>query len=367
MLCFLLLRFIFIVFISQQLNTFCQSLQMKDSILNKLEFLKEEAHVKSLLAGIWIGEEEILTAAFGNSMTSVPANPDMHVRIGGVSQTFLGTILMMLAQQGKIGLNDKISKWLPDLPEADKVTPLMLMKNTAGYKDYVLDKDFAEYVLKNPFSFISRKELIEYATKDGQLNFPPGTAQRYSHTEFTILGEVLERATGKTMQELHEELIFEPLNLSNTGYSINSEIPSPVLHAFSSDRGIYEDVTYWNPSWTGDSGPLYSDLRDLGRWAHIFGKGKLLSPFYYDTLISRPEGVGSPDLYFASGFVAANGWFVQNPSFNGYSGAFGYLPSKELAIIIYTTQSEDPGSDAQAIKILKELVRMLSPDKTINF
>jgi D-alanyl-D-alanine carboxypeptidase len=340
---------------------------MKDSILVKLENLKENAKVKSLLAGIWMGEEEILLTAMGESMTSIPANTDMHVRIGGVSETFLGTILMILAEQGKIGLNDKISKWLPDLLMADKVTTGMLMKNTAGYKDYVLNEDFVDYIMNNPFSYISRSDIIKYATSDGELNFTPGTSQRYSHTEFTILGEVLERATGKTMKELHEELIFKPLDLSNTGYCVNADIPYPVLHAFSSDRGIYEDVTYWNPAWTGDSGPLYSNLRDLGKWAKFFGKGELLSPPYFDSLISRPAGAVNPDLYFASGFVIANGWYVQNPSFNGYSGAFGYLPSRDLTIIIYTTQSEDPGSNAQAFKIFKEIVKIISPDQILNF
>lgn len=361
------LKFILLIFISMHLNSFGQTPLIKDSILNKLENLKEKTNVKSLLAGIWMGEEEVLMTAMGESMTSIPANTDMHVRIGGVSETFLGTILMILAEQGKIGLNDKISKWLPELLMADKVTPGMLMKNTAGYKDYVLNEEFVDFIMKNPFSYISRSDIIAYATGDGELNFTPGTNQRYSHTEFTILGEVLERATGKTMQQLHEELIFKPLDLGNTGYSVNADIPYPVLHAFSSDRGIYEDVTYWNPTWTGDSGPLYSSLRDLGKWAKFFGKGKLLSPAYYDTLISRPAGAVNPDLYFASGFIINNGWFVQNPSFNGYSGAFGYMPSKDLTIIIYTTQSEDPGSNAQAFKIFKEIVKMLTPDHTLNF
>jgi len=348
-------------------NSYGQSILDKDILLKKLTALKEEKNVKSLIAGIWKRDEEIVTVALGESMTSVPAGIDMHLRIGGVSETFLGTLLMILAEKKIVTLDDKVSKWLPNLLAADKVTLKMLIKNTAGYKDYVLNKSFIDLISIEPFRNISRKEIIDFATSDGELNFPPGTKSVYSHTEFTILGEVLERATGRKMPDLYDEYIFQPLKLEHTGYSINSDLPYPVLHAFSSDRGIYEDATFWNPSWTGDSGPLYSNLNDLGRWAREFGKGKLLNPDSFAELISRPEGINRPDLYFASGFVVANGWYLQNPSFNGYSGAFGYLPSKELTIIIYTTQSQDPKSDAQAFQIFKDLVELITPEAKINF
>ncbi|MBK8551581.1 MAG: beta-lactamase family protein [Ignavibacteria bacterium] len=361
---FILLFFNFLLFFS---NVSGQTNITKDSLQNKLAGLKEDTRVNELIAGIWKGDQELLTVALGESMTSVPANIDMHLRIGGVSEIFLGTLLMILAEQGKINLDDKISKWLPDFLAADKVTIGMLIKNTAGYKDYVVNKDFINLVLKEPFRNFSREEIFAYSVNDGELNFPPGTDQKYSHTEFTILGEVLEKATGKTMSELYSENIFSPLKLEHTGYSINPGLPAPVLHAFSSDRGIYEDATFWNPSWTGDSGPLYSTLSDLGKWARVFGKGDLLTPAYFDSLVSRPVSATRPDLYFASGFIVANGWYAQNPSFNGYSGAFGYLPSKDLTVIIYTTESDDPKSGAQAFNIFKEMVKMITPETTINF
>jgi CubicO group peptidase (beta-lactamase class C family) len=359
--------FLFLNLSNLCLNASGQTVTVKDSILNKIKELKEQTHVKSLLAGIRKGDREILTIALGESMTSVPAATDMHLRIGGVSETFLGTLLMILSDQGKIDLNDKISKWLPELLAADKVTPEMLIKNTSGYKDYVVNKDFLDVITKDPFRNISREEIISYATRDGELNFTPGTDQKYSHTDFTILGKVLEKATGKSMPELYKEYIFLPLGLEMTGYCINSDLPSPVLHAFSSDRKIYEDATFWNPSWTGESGPLYSTIPELLKWGSEFGKGKLLTPDSFKKLVSRTGDLNKPELYMGSGFVVADGWYVQNPSFNGYSGAFGYLPSEELTIIIFTTQSEDLKSDAQAFQIFRELVKMITPGNLINF
>lgn len=349
------------------INSYAQILPPKDSIFNKLQELNEQTRVKALIGGVWEGDRNIVSVAFGESMTSVPADTSMHVRIGGITEMFFGTLVMMLVDQGKIGLDDKISKWLPDLLAADNVTIGMLIRNTSGYKDYVLNKDFVDLILKEPFRNISRKEIIAYATGDGKLNFPPGTEQRYSHTSFTILGEVLELETGKTLGELFEENIFRPLGLSHTGWNTNADIPYPVLHAFSSDRGMYEDATFWSPSWTKDSGPMYSNLNDLAKFAPAFGKGSLLTTESFNELIRRPAGIANQGVYMASGFGVDNGWYFQNPSFNGYSGAFGYYPPKGITVIIFATESDPSAGSHQAFVIFKEIVKMVTPEAPVKF
>ena len=300
-------------------------------------------------------------------MTGVPASLDDHVRIGGVSELFWGTLVMRLVERGDLRLEDKISRWLPDLLAADQVTVGMLLKNTAGYKDYVVDEEFVQATVADPFRAYTRDEIIAYAVKDGELNFPPGTQSKYSHTEFSILGLVIEKATGQSMPELYQELILEPAGLQQTRYVRNAELPEPALHAYSSDRGVYEDCTYWDPTWTGDSGPLISTLADLAKWAPIHGKGQLLTPASQAHLVAKPDVAERDDLYFASGFIVANGWYCQNPSFNGYSGAYGYLPERDLTVIVYTTQGRDPASDRQAFTIFKALVSTLTPTRPIPF
>lgn len=338
-----------------------------NSLITKIEAYKETTKVNSLIAGVWKGEEELFTIALGESMTLVPADVDMHLRIGGVSEIFQGVLLMMLVEQGKIGLDDKISKWLPDLLAADSVTVGMLIKNAGGYKDYVLNEAFVDLILSQPFRQITHQEILDYSVGDGQLNFRPGTKQTYSHTEFTILEDVLVKATGKTMPELFEENIFKPLNLRNTGYSITTDLPSPVLHAYSNDRGIFEDATFWNPSWTGGSGPLYSNIRDIAKFSYMFGTGKLINEESHKILISQYKGLNQPQPYFASGFAVYNGWFFQNPSFNGFSGAFGFQPDGEYTVIVYSTIGMDTETGAKAFPLLKELVSIITPDKPLNF
>jgi D-alanyl-D-alanine carboxypeptidase len=129
---------------------------------------------KAVLFGMWVGDREILTMAIGHSMTTVPATTDMHYRIEGIAETFISTLLLMLVEQGRINLDDKIARWLPDLLAADQVTMRMLVSNTAGYIDYVRVKDFLDLQLAEPFRTFTDEELIKYSVRGGKMNFPPG-------------------------------------------------------------------------------------------------------------------------------------------------------------------------------------------------
>ncbi|HEY1261147.1 MAG TPA: serine hydrolase domain-containing protein [Stellaceae bacterium] len=325
---------------------------------------------KAVEFGMWVRNREVLTTALGDSMTTVPATTDMHYRIGGIGETFMSTLLLMLVEQGQINLNDRISRWFPHLLAADRVTVRMLVANTAGYIDYVKVKAFLKAQLADPFRTFTDVELINYSVHDGKMNFAPGTSQQYSHTDNVILGQVIQRATKRSMQELYDENIFRRLSMKDTQFPVNQEIQRPVLHAFTADRGFYEDNTYWNPSWGSTPGLPTSNIFDLGRWGPIFGTGGLISRAHFREQIA-PTSVGKgknrPNLYFAYGFVVANGWLVQNPSINGYSGAFGYNLAKGVTIVVEATKSETATTDASAFDIFRNVVKYVTPESPINF
>jgi D-alanyl-D-alanine carboxypeptidase len=330
----------------------------------------QKAGTKAVLFGMWVRDREVLTAALGNSMTTVPATRQMHYRIGGIAETFMSTLLLMLVEQGRIDLDDKISRWFPHLLAADQVTVRMLVGNTAGYIDYVTVDDFLKLELAEPFRTFTDEELIDYAVRNGKMNFPPGTSQQYSHTDNVILGQVIQRATGQSMKELYDKNIFGPMHMKDTQFPVSQNIQNPVLHAFSMDRKVYEDCTYWNPFWGSAPGLPTSNIYDLGKWGPILGTGRLISPAHFREQIA-PTSVGKgqnrPDLYFAFGFVVANGWLVQNPSINGYSGGFGYNLANGVTIVVEATKSETTTTDASAFDILRDVVKYVTPGSPINF
>ena len=330
----------------------------------------QKAATKAVEFGMWVHDREVITMALGNSMTTQKATTAMHYRIGGIAETFMSTLLLMLVEQGRISLDDKISRWLPNLLAADKVTVRMLVANTAGYIDYVRVQDFVNLALAEPFRTFTDEELINYSIRDGKMNFEPGTSQQYSHTDNVILGQVIQRATKQSMKELYDKNIFGPLGMKDTEYPVDQSIKAPVLHAFTMDRKIYEDCTYWNPFWGSSPALPVSNLYDLGKWGPIFGTGHLISREHFKEQIaptSVRKGNNKQDLYFAYGFVVANGWLVQNPSINGYSGAFGYNMATGVTVVGETTKTEKTTTDASALDILREVSKYVTPGTPINF
>src|SRR5882724_2052956 len=130
--------------------------------------------LKAVLAGVTIGDQPLLIKAWGESMTSVPAAPDMHFRSGSIAIAYLGTVLLQLRDKGILSVDDKLSKWFPDYPKADRITLAMLINGTSGYADYVPDKSFVQLFYADPFRHWTPDELVAIALKQ-PMQCDPGT------------------------------------------------------------------------------------------------------------------------------------------------------------------------------------------------
>jgi D-alanyl-D-alanine carboxypeptidase len=238
----------------------------------------KENHLKAALVRVTRDGKEVATLARGESMTGVPATEAMHFRNGAVAISYLGTILLQLVDEGKVGLDDTIDEWLPDLPASDQITLRMLAESTSGYADFVPMGSFLDALYKDPFRSWTNSELIHMST-DKPLLYKPGTNWSYSHANFVILGEALSAITGKPVEELIRERMREPLHMQGTQSRQTAKISEPVLHAYDSERGTYEEGTFWDPSWTTAKGAVMTtDICDLATSARAIGTGDLVSP-----------------------------------------------------------------------------------------
>jgi len=294
----------------------------------------------------------------------VPATPQMHFRNGAVAISYVSTLLLKLVDQKKVRLDDKVSTWLPNIPNADRVTLGQLAQMTSGYPDYVLGNDaFSAALYANPFREWTTDEILAQVISRPLL-YPPGTNWNYAHTNYVILGLALEKATGQDMPTLLRDNVLRPLGLSQTANSDTPDIPWPVLHAFSSERRealkipsdtpFYEETTYWNPSWTITHGAIQtSTIYDLEATAAGIGSGKLLSRESYDVMVSTglrgkthaqpgcPTCAEQNDIYtYGLGIVISGHWLLQNPMFAGYAAVEAYLPAQKIAIAVACTFGE---------------------------
>ena len=320
--------------------------------------------LKAAIVGIQIDGNRVMERAWGESMTDVPARPDMHFRNGAIAIAYIGTVLLQLQEQGILNLDDKLSGWFPDYPKADEITLRMLIDCTSGYADYVNLDVLPLY--DDPFRHWYAEELVEIGLGQPML-CEPGECWSYAHTNFVILGLVMEQATGRRLDELIEEGILIPLALSGTRSEETAIIPEPVLHAFTAERGTYEESTFWNPSWTLAQGAIMTtSIGEVLTSAEAIGEGRLLSPESHAAQL-EPLTAGfapwSDDVYYGLGVFSINSWVVQNPSFHGYAATMAYLPARKLALAVTVTL--DPGASLDgnlSTEVLKEIAAYLAPD-----
>ncbi len=156
-----------------------------------------QAHLKAVIVRVTADGEEIVTQALGESMTGVPATTGMHFRNGAVAISYVSTLLLRLVDEKKVNLDDKLSTWLPEMPNAERVSLGQLAQMTSGYRDYVLgNPEFDAAIYANPFRRWTTHELLNYATSQPLL-YEPGTNWNYAHTNYVLLGLALEKATGE--------------------------------------------------------------------------------------------------------------------------------------------------------------------------
>lgn len=321
--------------------------------------------LKAVLAGVAVGGAAPLLLARGESMTRVPATPDMHFRNGAVAIAYLGTLLLQLAEKGVVSLDDPLSRWFPDYPKADAVTLTMLINGTSGYADYVTDDGFLKALDADPFRHWTTEELIAIALAR-PMACDPGACFSYAHTNFVILGRVLEAASGRPLDALIREGVVEPLGLSGTRSDQTAAIPEPLLHAFDAERGRYEESTFWDPSWTlAEGAVMTSTIADILTSAAAIGEGALVSE-ESRTLQLAPLTAKFPpwsaSRYYGFGVFLVDDWIVQNPSFAGFAATMAYLPARKLAIAVSVTIREGAQDTNLSTDVLKEIVAALAPE-----
>lgn len=197
------------------------------------------------------------------------------------------------------------------------------------------------------------------------------------------MGEALERITHTRLDRLLEQRIYRPLGLHATSNSYTPAMPPPVLHAFTSERGKYEESTFWNPSWTTAAGAVINmNICDLARAGAGIGSGQTISRKSCKTLLdSGTIGLGTPtkkcppgvcvpqtkQVHFGTSVLVVNGWVVQNPSFSGYAAIMAYLPSKDLSIALSVTYSPTTDQNIQNLgnNIAKDLSHLLVPNQPL--
>lgn len=314
-----------------------------------VDVVREQLAKLDLTAGVfgaWRGDKEIVTGALGESPIDVPATRDMKVRVGQPMESMVSLVLLQLDKEGTVPLDQPISKWVPEFPRADQITPRMLADSTSGIADYVTDPEFDKRFYANPMQAWRAQDILGLATSRPPA-FAPGASWAYAHSDLVLLGEVLEKASGKSVGELISQRILDPLGMDDSAVVTSPQMAEPALHGYTNERGVFEDSTFWNPTAFLNSGNMTSPVDEVGRWVRALGSGELLDAETHAAMMApSTAGLGplTEQKYFTFGSAHSNGWIVMNPAYGGYNGFALYEPATKTTVVVYVTLG--PGADA---------------------
>jgi len=306
----------------------------------------ETRHFNSMLVDVLVDGVPVFTFAQGEAMPGVPVTREGHFRNGAVALAYIGALALRLEEEELVDLEARIDRWLPDLPGADKASMRMLINMTAGYPDHVANDDFIKAFYADPFRHWTPEELITISLSV-ERRFVPGGNWDYSHSGYVILGRVLEAATDTPLDALLDQYVLGPLGLEHTRAFVTPEIPEPVVHAYTAERGNWEDSTFWHPSWTLPEGAVQvTTIAEMARsFDAIVGHDGFLQAESRAQMIDpvligfgdRLEGCPSchtlgPAFSYGLGVMLQEDWVFQTPLFGGYASSVGTLPEGRAAI-----------------------------------
>ena len=318
-----------------------------------------------VVVGIWIPGEGSYVAARGvaDTKTRRPMRVEDHFRIGSITKTFTATLLLILADEKKLGLDDPVSKYAAWVPNGEKITLRMLADMTSGLHNYTEDDAWVKTMFSDLKRVWTPRELVDVGIRHPP-DFPPGQGWHYSNTNYVLLGMILEQVTGKRIQDSFGEKIFRPLRLKQSSWPIGAALPAPYAHGITVQTldDKLDDATYRNPSWAFTAGQLVSTMADLRTWIVSYATGSLLSPAMQKqrlTWMTMPPN--TPERAYGIGIGIDHGWLGHTGELPGYNCAAFYLPEKK-AVIVVMVNSDIPADKANpAPTIMKALAQVVTP------
>ncbi len=231
-----------------------------------------------------------------------PATPTMRYSIGSVSKQFTAAAILLLVEEKKLSLDDKVAKWLPTLTRANAVTVRQLLSMTAGYQDY-WPQDYVFAAMLVPTT--PQKILDQWAHKP--LDFEPGTLWQYSNTDYLIAALIVERITGMHLFDFLKARIFTPLHMTTV-----TDIDAAPLSAVDAGRylrnalGPLRLAPKEAPGWLFGAAELAMTAHDLALWDLSIINQTLLRPESYRSMeTSTPLSTGLTARYGFGVEVAA--------------------------------------------------------------
>ena len=322
------------------------------------------------------GESFGLAVGFAETETKTPMKPTDRLLAGSVGKTFAAATALQLVKEGKIGLDDKIEKylggepWFSRLPNARDITIRQLMNHSSGLVRYEFKEQFTKDLTAHPEKSWKPAELVAYLL-DEKAPFEAGKGWDYSDTNYIVLGVIIEKVTGKKFYDEANRRLLNPLKLTGTipqdGPRLNGVVQgyAGANNPFGGkDAMIDQGKFVINPQFEWTGGGYASTAQDLARWAKMIYEGKAFSA---DLLPQVVEGVAAPMLGRESKYglgviirkTPVGVAYGHSGFFPGYMTDMMYFPEHKVAVAVQVNTSVGRNLGKPLSRVLVEMMEVI--------
>jgi D-alanyl-D-alanine carboxypeptidase len=322
------------------------------------------------------GESFGLAVGFSDREVKTAMTPTDRMLAGSVGKTFAAATALQLIKEGKIGLDDKIEKylgrepWFARLPNAKDITVRQLMNHTSGLVRYEFKDQFTKDLTANPKKVWKPAELVAYLL-DEKPPFEAGKGWDYSDTNYIVLGMIIEKVTGRKFYDEANRRLLKPLKLTQTipqdGPRLKGVVQGyagPNNPFGGTDAMIVNGKFAINPQFEWTGGGYASTAHDLARWAKMIYEGKAFSP---DLLPQVVDGALAPMLgrenkYGLGAIIRktpAGTSYGHSGFFPGYMTDMMYFPEDRIAVAVQVNTSVGRSLGKPLSRVLVEVVKVI--------
>lgn len=287
--------------------------------------------------------------AYGNAKLEPqsPATSEMRYSIGSISKQFTAASILLLQEQGKLSLDDKVAKFIPDLTRANEVTIRQLLSHTSGYQDYWPQ----DYVMPMMLQPTTAQKIIDMWAKKA-LDFDPGTKWQYSNTNYVIAGLIIEKASGMPMFKFMQQKIFTPLGMNSVANIDQARLgDTDAVGYMRYALGPLRVAPKEGSGWLFAAGELAMSPQELATWDISLMDRKLLKPASYrqmETEAQLTTGIGTRyGLGLSVSMEAGHRAVSHGGEVSGFTTENIVFPDDRVAIVALSNQ--DAASAASTI------------------
>ncbi len=271
----------------------------------------------------------LLSKGYGmaNYSDNIPNTNLTKFKLASVSKQFTAMCIMILEEKGKLSTNDKLTKYIPDYPQGDKITIHNLLTHTSGIPDFT---SMPKYDSIMTLTTTLDKEINLFKNKP--LDFEPGSKHQYSNSGYLLLSYIIEKVSGKTYGDFVKSTIFVPLGMKNSGLYTNKEVLKNVANGYTDNGGTIENAQYVDMSIPSGAGALYSTVEDMFLWDQSWYTEKLVKKTSMEKMLT-PFKDNYAYAWMIDNYVGHK-WAYHTGGIQGFATVIHRFPDDNVCIVI---------------------------------